>query len=174
MATSIAVPVEEYLRTSYDPDMEYVDGQLLERHVGEHFHSLLQILLGAELNSRRRSRRFRVFAEQRIQISAEPRYRIPDLCVMALPYEVAPVLRGPHLVIEILSPDDTGADTLTKITDYLRADIPHVWIIDPYERTLTEAGQSGVRRPAGLVLATPLVGEVDFAPLFAELDEPTE
>jgi hypothetical protein len=32
------VPVEEYLNTSYDPDREYVDGQLVERHVGEHFH----------------------------------------------------------------------------------------------------------------------------------------
>jgi len=34
--------VEEYLRTCYDPDMEYVDGQLLERHVGEYFHGLLE------------------------------------------------------------------------------------------------------------------------------------
>jgi hypothetical protein len=33
MAATIIVPVEQYLRTSYDPDMEYVDGALLERHV---------------------------------------------------------------------------------------------------------------------------------------------
>jgi hypothetical protein len=39
MATSIAIPFEEYLRRTYDPDMEYVDGQLVERHVGEYFHS---------------------------------------------------------------------------------------------------------------------------------------
>ena len=85
MATSTAVPVEEYLRTTYDPDREYVDGQLLERHVGEHYHSLTQILIGGELQARRRERRFRAFTEQRIRVSDEPRYRIPDICVKALP-----------------------------------------------------------------------------------------
>ena len=35
MLTGTSIPVEEYLRTSYEPDMEYVDGQLVERSVGE-------------------------------------------------------------------------------------------------------------------------------------------
>ena len=48
MATATIVPVEEYLRTSYDPDMEYVDGALLERNVGERRHSRLQFLIGLE------------------------------------------------------------------------------------------------------------------------------
>jgi len=47
-----AVPVEEYLRTTYHPDREYVEGQLVERNVGEYFHSLLQSLIGATLISR--------------------------------------------------------------------------------------------------------------------------
>jgi hypothetical protein len=29
------VALEEYLRTSYDPDVEFVDGVLVERNVGE-------------------------------------------------------------------------------------------------------------------------------------------
>ena len=66
MATLTAVPVEEYLRTTYHPDMEYVDGQLLERHVGEQYHSMLQGLVISELNLRRRERRFRTFPEQRV------------------------------------------------------------------------------------------------------------
>ena len=41
MAALTIVPVEEYLRTTYEPDMEYVDGQLVERHVGEFRHSWL-------------------------------------------------------------------------------------------------------------------------------------
>jgi hypothetical protein len=32
----VTIAVEEYLATSYRPDMEYVDGQLVERHVGEY------------------------------------------------------------------------------------------------------------------------------------------
>ena len=60
MATTVTIPVEEYLATSYRPDMEYVDGQLVERHVGEYFHGRLQLLIGALLLGRERERRFRV------------------------------------------------------------------------------------------------------------------
>lgn len=60
-------------------------GQLIERHVGEYRHSFLLGLLVALLSARARERRFRVFPEQRVQVSAEPRYRIPDICVKALP-----------------------------------------------------------------------------------------
>ena len=174
MVTSTAVPVEEYLRTSYDPDMEYVDGQLLERHVGEHDHSFLQNLLGSELNARRRERRFRAFTEQRVRVSDEPRYRIPDICVKALPYHKTPVLVRPDLVIEIISPDDQAVEMLEKIGDYQMAGSPHIWVVDPYKRTVIEADPAGIRRPATLVLSTPLIGDVDFADLFRQLDEPAE
>jgi Uma2 family endonuclease len=174
MATLTRVPVEEYLRTNYDPDREYLDGQLVERHVGEYKHSFLQALLAEDLNRRRRQRRFRVFTEQRVRVSDEPRYRIPDVCVKALPHEITPVLVQPDLVIEIVSPDDQPVEMLEKIGDYQAARIPHIWVADPYKRSLIEADPAGIRRPAGLVLATPLVGEIDFASLFAELDEPAE
>jgi Uma2 family endonuclease len=78
------------------------------------------------------------------------------------------------LAIEIVSPDDEVPEMLTKIGDYLAAGIPHVWVVDPYKRTLVEADQAGIRRPARQALATPLVGEIDFALLFQQLDEPAE
>lgn len=174
MATIASVPVEVYLRTTYHPDMEYVDGQLVERHVGEYFHSRLQALITAILMSREREGRFRAFTELRVQVSDEPRYRIPDLCVKALPHERTPILIRPDLVIEIVSPDDEVPEMLTKIGDYLAAGIPHIWVIDPYKRTLAEADQAGIRRPGNQRLATPLVGEIDFAPLFQQLDELAE
>jgi len=174
MATLPSVPVEEYLRTAYHPDREYVDGQLVERHVGEHDHSRLQIMLGALLFARHRERSFRVFSEQRVRVSDEPRYRIPDLCVKALPYHKTPVLTRPELVIENVSPDDETIAMLEKIGDFHAAGIPYIRVVDPYQRSLFEAHQHGMRRPAGLVLSTPLVGDVDFGALFAELDEPAE
>ncbi len=43
MSTAILVPVEEYLATSYpDGDREYLEGQLLEKNMGEVDHSDLQ------------------------------------------------------------------------------------------------------------------------------------
>ena len=174
MAALTSVPVEEYLRTCYGPDREYVHGRLVERHVGDHDHSLLHALVGAELNARRRERGYRVFSAQRVRVSDQPRFRIPDLCVKALPYHKTPVLVCPDLVIEIVSPDDDPLDLLEKIGDYQAASIPYIWVVDPYKRTLVEAVPAGIRKPAGLVLATPLVGEVDFAALFQQLDEPAE
>jgi Uma2 family endonuclease len=174
MATLTAVPVEEYLRTTYHPDMEYVGGQLLERHVGEYFHSLLQNLIGSELQIRSRERRFRAFTEQRVRVSDEPRYRIPDICVKALPHKITPVLECPDLAIEVVSPEDEPGELLDKIADYIAAGIPYLWVVDPYRRALMEVVNGLIRRPSTTVLATPLVGEFDFAPLFQELDEPAE
>jgi len=141
MASATGVSVEEYLRTTYRPDMDYVDGKLVERHAGEHWHSRMQTLIVGLLHPRERERNFRVLTEQRLQVSgAKHRYRIPDICVMALPYRSEPVLSTPpHLVIEILSPDDEAADLLARVADYLRFGVPHIWISNPYKRTLQEA-----------------------------------
>jgi Uma2 family endonuclease len=174
MATLTTVPVEEYLSTTYDPDREYVDGQLVERQVGEYLHSRLQILLGALLTLREREHRFRAFTEQRVRVSDEPRYRIPDISVKALPHEILSILVQPDLAIEIVSPKDEVQEMLTKIGDYLAAGIPHIWVVDPYKRTLVEADQAGIRRVNTQKLSTPLVGESDFVTLFEQLDESPE
>ena len=65
-------------------------------------------------------------------------------------------------------------EMLTKIGDYLAGGVPHIWVIDPYKWTLVEADQAGIRRVSTQKLSTPLVGEIDFAPLFEQLDESTE
>src|ERR1035441_3719442 len=176
MATSTSVPVEEYLRTTYHPDMEYGGGELVERHVGEHTHSRLQTLTVGLLFPLERSRRFRVLTEQRLRVlGTRHRYRIPDVCVMALPYHLEPVLTTPpHLIIVILSQEDETADTLAKVADYLRFGVSHIWIADPYKHTVQEADREGIRYCADLVLETEVVGRVDFKDLFAKLDEATE
>jgi Uma2 family endonuclease len=173
MATTTIVPVEEYLRTCYDPDREYVDGALLERNVGERRHSRLQLLWAVLLGSREKGR-FHAYTEQRVRVSPQPRYRIPDLCVMALPYQPEPVFtHPPHLIIEILSPDDEPADMLEKIADYLKFGVPHVWLPDPYRRRLQVADRDGLHDRPALIAETELAGRLDFGELFAKLDEPS-
>lgn len=173
MATLVALPLEEYLQTTYHPDAEYVDGQLVERNVGEHFHSRLQSLLVILLGGRERQGHFRVFTELRIRISPT-RYRIPDVCVVALPYKVSPILERPYLAIEIVSPDDRLPNLFEKAAEYLQAGIANVWVIDPYRRMVFEADSAGVREAPSRRVTTRLTGEVDFAELFEALDEPTE
>jgi Uma2 family endonuclease len=173
MATSTSVPVEEYLRSSYDPDMEYVDGALVERNVGERKHSRLQGFLIALLMARESQGTFDVYPEQRVRVSARGNYRIPDICVMALPYREEPVFtEPPHLAIEIVSPDDRPGGLLAKVGEYLDFGVPHVWVPDPYRHRVQVAGSDGLRDCPDLIVETDLVGRVDFGELFAKLDRP--
>jgi len=41
--TAVLTAIEEYLDTNYSPDREFVDGTVLERHLGEKSHSRVQI-----------------------------------------------------------------------------------------------------------------------------------
>jgi len=48
-----------------------------------------------------------------------------------------PVKVRPDWVCEIVSPNDARRDTIVKYRDYARAGIPHYWMVDLGERTLT-------------------------------------
>jgi Uma2 family endonuclease len=76
----VRISVQEYLSTSYRPDCELIDGQLVERNVGEFDHSNLHGAAAAWLRIRAREWNVRVLIAQRIRISAT-RYRVPDISV---------------------------------------------------------------------------------------------
>jgi len=42
MGSATLISVEEYLRSSYSPDREYVDGEIVERNLGEKTHGRIQ------------------------------------------------------------------------------------------------------------------------------------
>ena len=45
MAAATLISLEEYLRTTYEPDCDFVDGVVEERNLGEWSHSTLQTVL---------------------------------------------------------------------------------------------------------------------------------
>jgi|HubBroStandDraft_6_1064221.scaffolds.fasta_scaffold290928_2 Uma2 family endonuclease len=134
MAVGTSVSVEEYLHTSYRPDCDYVDGEVLERNVGEFEHSGTQTEIGHYLRARYPRLRWRVLTEQRVQVRAT-RFRIPDVCVLA---EDAPrekiIGHPPILCIEILSPEDRLVPVTKRLNDYFQMGVPMCWIIDPVAR----------------------------------------
>lgn len=67
----------EYLATSFRPDRELVDGELVDRNVGEYDHSNLQGAIITWMRSRQREWKVRVLPEQRVRVSAN-RFRIPE------------------------------------------------------------------------------------------------
>ena len=134
MATQTMVTVEEYLNTSYEPDCDYVDGQLVERNVGEWDHSRLQAAFISYFYTRERQLGLLVVPEQRVQVS-QTRFRIPDVCVVIAPEPGTQILRSPPLLcIEILSKDDRVRALQQKVDDYIKFGVKYIWVIDPQTR----------------------------------------
>ena len=64
---STRVGVEKYLATSYRPDCDYVDGEVIERNLGTRDHSKLQREILAWFREHRRELRLTAFPEQRVR-----------------------------------------------------------------------------------------------------------
>ena len=174
MATSTLVPLEEYISTCYEPDCEYVNGELVERFVGEYDHSRLQGMIFAYFFSKEAELNIMAFPEQRVRVLStdrEKRYRIPDVCVVRTPYSKEPVLTlPPYLAIEVLSPDDRAGETLQKASEYARFGIPHIWIVDKRDKKSFNAYAGGVHEVDDLVGRLPEIGlTVDFKQFFDKL-----
>ena len=134
MATRVVMSVEEYLRTSFDgPDREYLDGEIVERNMGEYGHGGVQAEVVFLLRLIAETVRIRVRAETRVQIS-QTRYRVPDVSVWRAGEVTTPIPAvPPFLVIEILSREDRMVRMIPKIQEYLSIGVQYVWVIDPEE-----------------------------------------
>jgi Uma2 family endonuclease len=131
MATATYVPVETYLRSSYEPDAEYVDGEIEERPMGEHDHAAWQAAIQRWFFAHDSEWNIEVLPEYRVQV-AETRFRVPDVAVVdfSLPAERI-ATRPPIAVFEILSPEDTVSKMRRKLADYAKMGIPQIWVVDP-------------------------------------------
>jgi Uma2 family endonuclease len=134
MSTATLISVEEYLATSYRPDCDFVDGQLIERNVGTKDHSKLQDEILGWFRDRRRALRLRAFPEQRVRVSRR-RYRVPDVCVVPLPEPDEQIFtQPPYICIEVLSPKDSFPKLQDRLGDYLAIGVPNIWVLDPPSR----------------------------------------
>lgn len=147
MSTKVLMDVEEYLKTSFEgPDCEYLDGEVVERNMGEIPHGDIQSVLVRLLGLMRRKLGIRVIPEIRIQIHSR-RYRVADIAVwrnddIGKGIPIVP----PFLVVEILSPEDRIVRVQPKIQEYLSIGVEWIWLIDPEERRAICYSQSN---PAG-------------------------
>jgi Uma2 family endonuclease len=172
MKAPVLVPVEEYLRTTYRPDCDYVDGEVLERNVGERDHSELQREFILYLGTRAKRWGVHVFPGQRVQVS-EQRFRIPDVCVVLGSEPDEQIFRQPPFIcIELLSKDDTLRSMQRRIDDYLKFGVPNVWVVDPVDRRAWTYSIGANREVTDGMLRTgnPSI-EVSLTEIFAGLDD---
>jgi Uma2 family endonuclease len=170
MSTATRVSLEEYLATSYRPDRDYLDGEVVERNVGEFEHSDLQGELVHLFRKNGERWAVRALPEQRVRVAAK-RYRIPDISVIERGVPKEAVLTSPPLIcIEVLSKDDSLNSMQERIDDYVAFGVPNIWVLDPVaQRAWTCKGNAlhPVSDGALHVEGTPI--EIQLAELFAEL-----
>jgi Uma2 family endonuclease len=174
--TPTLVSVEEYLRSDYEPDRDYVDGVLEERNVGELDHSALQAHLTAWIVAHGWKQGIDVFTEQRTQITAT-RYRVPDLVLVTGKRKRGEgiLTREPVAVIEILSPEDRIARMQSRIDDFLLIGARCVFLIDPATRRAWEHTRGGSREVLdGILRITDPAFEIPLPEIFAQMDERIE
>jgi Uma2 family endonuclease len=167
----VLIPVEEYLRTVYRPDCDYIDGQIKERNMGELPHGKLQAFFSWFFRNHRGEWRVIGVPEQRVQVSAL-RYRIPDICLISHDSPEELILRTPPvLCIEILSREDRMSEIQERIEDYLAMGVPCVWVVDPWRRKAYAATGDGILHPEPETLRVPQTAiAVPVREIFAELD----
>lgn len=148
MAASILVPVEEYLKTVYRPDCEYVDGVVEERNLGERDHGWVQGNLIVFFRNGYRKNGITAIPEWRFQTRPN-RFRVPDIVVTRGKPEEQILTKPPLLCIEILSPEDRVLSVNTRIKEYLDFGVPVVWLIEPTERRIWIYRANGMEEAKG-------------------------
>jgi Uma2 family endonuclease len=137
----------EYLATSYRPDRELIDGQLVERNVGEWDHSNLLGALVGWMSARDREWNIRSLISLRIQVASN-RFRVPDLCAFPRDREIEQIPTTPPLIcIEVLSQDDTLLNMQDRVDDYVAFGVPNIWILDPVKRRAYVCSHRDFREP---------------------------
>jgi Uma2 family endonuclease len=172
MATSPSLlSIEEYLRTSYHPDADYVDGEIEERNLGEYEHARLQFILAAMFARHEREWNVRGLTEQRIYINSS-RVRICDLCLISREAIRERVLHQPPLLcLEILSPEDRLSRAEIVLQDYLNIGVQNIWLLDPIRQAahiFDAAGLHIVNSTTLTVPNTPI--HLDLTEAFAAVD----
>jgi Uma2 family endonuclease len=134
MATGTIIPVEFYLHHSgeFEPDADYVDGEIEQRPMGEYDHSTWQQAIERWFLQHLQAWNIRVRLELRVQV-APTRFRVPDVVVFDRSQPVEQILtRPPIAVFEVLSPEDRMARMLIKLEDYARMGIRTIRVVDPH------------------------------------------
>jgi Uma2 family endonuclease len=148
MGAGTLVPVEEYLKTVYRPDREYVDGVVEERNLGEFDHANVAANLTVYFRNRFRETGILATPEWRFQVKPA-RYRVPDVILTRGKPSEQILTKPPLLCIEILSPEDTISRVNIKVRDYLEFGVPAVWVIDPQEKRVWIYRQNGMQEAIG-------------------------
>jgi Uma2 family endonuclease len=162
------VSLNEYLTTDYEPDCDYVDGELEERNVGEKEHSILQAFFIKWFAVHEERWKLEACPEIRMRVSPR-RVRVADVAILPVnsPYEGV-LTTPPVAVVEVLSPEDRVSRYQQRLDDYRAMGVASIWVIDPMRRKAYDCSQD-IWQPVDRLVATPPV-DIPLDPLWKKLD----
>ena len=178
MATAIApapsstgMTLEQYLHTSFSPDVDFIEGETKERNVGEFEHGRLQGLIFAWFLNRERAFAVTAVIEQRIRVT-DIKVRICDVVLLRKETPREPVaVTPPFICIEIMSPEDRVSRAIEVLKDYRTMGVPHIWLVNPQEKLAFVFDENGLKQQEDLILrAAGTDIALDVKALFGELD----
>ena len=170
MATTAQISLETYLTTSYEPDVDYVDGVLEDRNVGEYDHNIVQQAIQIWFYLHGKEWRIRSIQGQRTRV-ASTKVRIPDVCVFSRDVPIEQVFTRPQLIaIEVLSPEDRHSRIEARMSNFREFGVPNLWVVDPETRAGWDLSDGNwVRKERFEVANSPIY--LSLPELFAKIDE---
>ena len=125
------IPIEEYLANSYSPDVEYINGRIEVRNMGENDHSAWQEAICAWFRAQAVRAGIRVRPELRVQVASHT-FLIPDVTLLDRNLPLEPYATEPPVaVFEVLSPGDTLKEFMGKGRLYEAMGIRTILLLDP-------------------------------------------
>ncbi len=166
--------LEEFLTLPEgDITYEFVDGEAKPKMSPKRFHSKLTLVLALLLNQWSQNLG-EVGIEWAVTLKRNGKdwLPIPDLLYISYTRlnrdvvidEACPV--PPELAIEIISPDQTFAEMTEKATDYLKAGVLRVWVVDAKAKAITifYANTPPQTKRGNDILADSLLEGIPFTP----------
>jgi len=128
--SAIHISEEHYLHSTFEPDAEYVDGEIRTRPMGTYSHADWQQAIFLWFRQHAKEWNIRSVPEQRVN-TVPGHYRVPDVVILdrANPKEEI-VTAAPLAVFEVLSPGDTVQELYEKLDEYTAMGIPQIWVVD--------------------------------------------
>lgn len=153
--STVTMSVAEYLSTNFRPDVDYVDGHIEERNLGEWDHARLQAIRTRMLGDHEEEWGVYVVPQCRTQ-TGQTRFRIPDVCVTDANAPIEQVIQTPPLLcVEVVSPDDRLPHLFDRIKDYHRMGVETVWVFHPETKQVWVSSHEGVTEHTSGELSVP-------------------
>jgi Uma2 family endonuclease len=135
---------KRFVLSGVEGSWELHDGRLVEKPAMTFRHGQIPMLLGHFLLSQLDRAQFQVVSELRVRRSSATVF-VPDLMVVPAAYSeeirdrpVLAIFSDPlPLVVEVWSPSTGDYDVDAKLPVYQQRGDLEIWLIHPYERTLT-------------------------------------